>query len=267
MKRSAVVTLLLLVHNSLQEAESAEALKPTNLPTELKQLRDTVYQQGTALMELKTEMKYMQQENTDLKTKLTRQIKKIKALETKMETMNKDISEQSSANQGEVEKLKKTTAALAKRLTVSEGTVKKMRKFIEKPQVAFSATLSGSVGPLNSLTTLIYSKVFTNIGDSYNSATGVFTAPAAGVYYFRFTACGGSIGHYSGVSMYRNQERLTNLYEYNNSGYVQYISGGLTLQLDKGDTVDMRIQSSHKLYDDSYNRNTFSGFLLFPTAA
>ena len=65
MKRTAVVALqlllLVLLQNSLQETEAADALKPSD---ELKQLRDIMYQQGTALAELKTEMKYMEKENT-----------------------------------------------------------------------------------------------------------------------------------------------------------------------------------------------------------
>ncbi|XP_035383352.1 uncharacterized protein LOC118241579 [Electrophorus electricus] len=279
MKRTAVLTLLLLFTISMQDAETAEASKSSDLPTELKQpeLRDIVYKQGAMLVELKTQIKHMEKDNEALKTKLMKQMKQSKQTVTKMETMNKHISAQSAeltvirtalaSSEGDVQKLKKENAALTKRLTVSEGIVKKLKKEVtEKPKVAFSAGLSAPVGPLNTLTILIYTKVFTNIGEGYNPNTGVFTAPTTGVYYFRFTACGSSNGHYSGVSLYRNQERLTHLSEYNSDGYVRHFSGGLTLQLEKGDVVDMRIPSNYKLYDDSYKRNIFSGFLLFPTS-
>ncbi|KAK1787224.1 hypothetical protein P4O66_002702 [Electrophorus voltai] len=269
MKRTAVLTLLLLFTISMQDAETAEASKPSDPLTDLKQLRDIVYKQGAMLVELKTQIKHMEKDNEALKTKLMKQMKQSKQTVTKMETMNKYISAQSAeltvirtalaSSEGDVQKLKKENAALTKRLTVSEGIVKKLKKEVtEKPKVAFSAGLSAPVGPLNTLTILIYTKVFTNIGEGYNPNTGVFTAPTTGVYYFRFTACGSSNGHYSGVSLYRNQERLTHLSEYNSDGYVRHFSGGLTLQLEKGDVVDMRIPSNYKLYDDSYKRNIFN---------
>lgn len=44
----------------------------------------------------------------------------------------------------------------------------------EKPKVAFytSLTNAGYVGPFNTDVTLKYNKVFTNIGNAYNAATG-----------------------------------------------------------------------------------------------
>ncbi|XP_076847130.1 uncharacterized protein LOC143492630 [Brachyhypopomus gauderio] len=294
MKRSAVVTLLLLVHNSLQEAESAEALKPTNLPTELKQLRDTVYQQGTALVELKTEMKYVQQENTALKTKMAQQNKRSKQMENKVEILNKEISAQTAemsavkdrlaASEGEVKRLKKqnaatktaldasknevmilkkTSAALNARLATSESDVDSLKKDIDRPKVAFSAALAASLGSLNSITNVVYSVVITNVGGAYSPNTGMFTAPVRGVYYFRFTSCSGNSGYNSGVFLYKNQDKLLNLYEYNSDGYVRYITGGLTLQLEPGDLVHIRLPQGYMLYETDTYRNTFSGFLIF----
>ena len=43
-----------------------------------------------------------------------------------------------------------------------------------KTKVAFSAMIEkgGAYGPFNADTTLAFNKVFTNIGDAYNSSTG-----------------------------------------------------------------------------------------------
>ncbi|XP_076847106.1 uncharacterized protein LOC143492613 isoform X4 [Brachyhypopomus gauderio] len=168
MKRSVVVTLLLLVHNSLQEAESAEASNPTNLHTELKQLKDTMYQQGTALVELKTEMKYVQQENTALKNKMNKRSKQMK---NKVEILNKEISGQTAemsavkdrlaASEGEVKRLKNQNtaqtaemSAVKDRLAASEGEVKSLKKQNTAQTAEMSAVkdrLAASEGEVKSL--------------------------------------------------------------------------------------------------------------------
>ncbi|RXN38662.1 adiponectin-like isoform X1 [Labeo rohita] len=61
----------------------------------------------------------------------------------------------------------------------------------ERAQVAFSASLYGSVGfknfgPHEEATTLVYDNVFTNIGEAYDKNTGIFTAPVKGVYFFNY---------------------------------------------------------------------------------
>ncbi|XP_076847104.1 uncharacterized protein LOC143492613 isoform X2 [Brachyhypopomus gauderio] len=404
MKRSVVVTLLLLVHNSLQEAESAEASNPTNLHTELKQLKDTMYQQGTALVELKTEMKYVQQENTALKNKMNKRSKQMK---NKVEILNKEISGQTAemsavkdrlaasegevkrlknqntaqtaemsavkdrlaasegevkslkkqntaqtaemsavkdrlaASEGEVKSLKKQNtaqtaemSAVKDRLAASEGEVKRLKKQnaaqttemsavkdrlaasegevkslkiqntetetaldasknqvmilektsaalnarlatsesdmdylkranIDRPKVAFSAALAESFGPVNSITNLVYSQVITNVGGAYSPKTGMFTAPVRGVYYFRFTSSSECTSHHSVVCLYKNQDKLLYLPEYNVNGNVRYITGGLTLHLEPGDLVNIRLPQRYMLNERDTNRNTFSGFLIF----
>ncbi|KAI4904177.1 hypothetical protein NFI96_004554 [Prochilodus magdalenae] len=277
MKATTVVAfLLLLLQGSLQETEASVTEKPEPA-SGLKQLSDMVYQQSTTLAEMKTAVKYLEKENADLKSKMAKQIKRSKQTVSQLESLNKEMSAQLSEvsvirttlanSESDMENLKKQNEELKKKVSTSEGYVDVLRKeIIEKPKVAFSAGLSSSVGPLSGLGIVVYTKVLTNIGGAYNSKTGVFTAPITGTYYFRFTACGGSNGHYSGVGLYRNKERLTHVSEYNNDGYPKHFSGGVTTTLSEGDTVVVRLPSSYRLYEDSYTRNIFSGFLLFPTS-
>ncbi|CAB1340921.1 unnamed protein product, partial [Coregonus sp. 'balchen'] len=110
------------------------------------------------------------------------------------------------------------------------------------PKVAFYAALtdSGGVGPFNTDTTLIYSKVFTNTGRAYNPTTGIFTATVRGVYYFRFTAFEARRLQTFGVYLYHNDKRLMFNFDTNDQ-YWEYISNALTLELDEGDVVYMRL--------------------------
>ena len=102
------------------------------------------------------------------------------------------------------------------------------------------------------------------IGNQFVSLiSGVFTAPARGVYYFRFTIWSLSNGYYSGIYLYKNNDVLTFLYGYNYNSYGRFISGGVTVQLDAGDTVRTRIPKNYLIYHTGTNPNIFSGFMLF----
>uniref|UniRef100_A0A4W5JCG2 C1q domain-containing protein n=1 Tax=Hucho hucho TaxID=62062 RepID=A0A4W5JCG2_9TELE len=132
--------------------------------------------------------------------------------------------------------------------------------------VAFSAGLtdSGNVGPFSTATTLIFSRVITNIGKAYNPITGIFTASVKGVYFFRFTAMSSRHPQLMGIMMFHNNQRVLYNVERNTVGGWQYISNALTLELEEGDVVYLRLPEDQGLHDSSDNHNTFSGFLLFP---
>ncbi|XP_063729937.1 complement C1q-like protein 2 [Eleginops maclovinus] len=136
----------------------------------------------------------------------------------------------------------------------------------DRPQVAFSAGLThtGSVGPFSTDITLKFSKVFTDIGQAYSPTTGVFTAPVRGVYYFRFNAWEESYSTWTSVELYHNDNRVMKILDYNDSaGYVS-ASNAVILHLEKGDVVYIVLPTNYSVYDDSFNRTMFSGFLLFP---
>ncbi|XP_026766213.3 complement C1q-like protein 2 [Pangasianodon hypophthalmus] len=134
-------------------------------------------------------------------------------------------------------------------------------------KVAFSAGLpSGYKGPFSTEITLIYTKVVTNVGGAYNPHTGVFTAPIKGVYYIRFTgAAYNTDNHNMGINMYKNSQLLLHLGESNRDGHLRHVSSGLVLELEAGDVVYLRLFANYALYDDALLRNTFSGFLIFPS--
>uniref|UniRef100_A0A4W5R2D4 C1q domain-containing protein n=1 Tax=Hucho hucho TaxID=62062 RepID=A0A4W5R2D4_9TELE len=91
----------------------------------------------------------------------------------------------------------------------------------DRPKVAFSAgfTDSGSVGPFNTETTLVYSRVITNISKAYSWITGAFTALVRGVYYIRVTASHTGSSEYMGISMFKNGQSIMYSRGNNAGGY------------------------------------------------
>ena len=64
--------------------------------------------------------------------------------------------------------------------------------------------------------------------------------------------------------MYKNDLKIMWNYTYNTDGQLKYMSNAVTLELEQGDTIMMRLPSGWGVFDSSENHNTFSGFLLFP---
>lgn len=98
---------------------------------------------------------------------------------------------------------------------------------------------------------------------NFSFVAGIFTAPVRGVYYFRFNAWDVRYSHVLRIKLYHNDKRITESYDVNDDvGYVS-LSNAFVLQLEKGDVVYMVLKSSSSIWDDSNNRTTFSGFLVF----
>ena len=67
-----------------------------------------------------------------------------------------------------------------------------------------------------------------------------------------------------GANLYHNGKRGTWNSNYNDEhGYIS-VTNALVLQLEKEDVVYMVLPADHGIWDDTYDRTTFSGFLLFP---
>ncbi|XP_073330702.1 complement C1q-like protein 4 isoform X2 [Pagrus major] len=130
-----------------------------------------------------------------------------------------------------------------------------------KTKVAFSAVLEkgGAYGPFNTDKTLVYNKVFTNIGDAYSSCTGIFTAPVAGVYHFTlFYHAGGN--QQSILWLYKNSEMIVRTSDHK-SASADNGGNAVVLQLQKGDQVYVRMEANCHVWA-AENNTTFSGFQL-----
>ncbi|XP_072534741.1 cerebellin-2-like [Salminus brasiliensis] len=137
--------------------------------------------------------------------------------------------------------------------------------FHAKRKVAFSASLlesgHGHTGPYGTDITLVYKYVFTNIGNGYNPATGIFTAPVRGVYQFSFHTHGAG-GRTSGVNLYKNGHFVAGTHAYQGKDSVSS-SNGVSLLLEVGDVVCLKLEASKWIYDSILHHSTFSGEILF----
>ncbi|XP_059197174.1 heavy metal-binding protein HIP-like [Centropristis striata] len=261
MRAVGLLLLLLALCGSGAQGELQEtALRdPAEEPTEqtTKQTVPDIWAEVRALrdmvVELKVELRNMQVAVTDS--------------ESQVDELNLELL----VSKSRIEQLERENAVLQTRLSnsesellVSKSRIEQLERENAERKVAFYTALtnSGHVGPFNTVTTLKYSKVFTNIGDAYNPSTGFFTAPVRGVYYFQFTMCGHNAG-YMGVQMYKNNQRIMWNEEYKQESIYEYLTNSVVLELMAGDEIHLTLASGHSLYDDTNNHNTFSGSLLF----
>nr|XP_046267453.1 uncharacterized protein LOC124071064 [Scatophagus argus] len=205
------------------------------------------------LLVTKLHLQLLQKENSVQATELITLETRLTATESKTSDLEKENADlQTRLNSSESE------------LLVSKSRIDQLeREIAEKPKVAFYTALSyaGNVGPYNTDIILKYSKVFTNIGNAYNPATGFFTAPVKGVYYLQFTACGYQAGAI-GVQMYKNNQQIMFNWEINENIGLEHFSNSVVLELMAGDEIHLVLPTGFSLYDDGSNYSTLSGSLL-----
>uniref|UniRef100_A0A3B3WB53 C1q domain-containing protein n=1 Tax=Poecilia mexicana TaxID=48701 RepID=A0A3B3WB53_9TELE len=141
-------------------------------------------------------------------------------------------------------------------------------------KVAFSASLLNETdkytGPFAILTTLVFKRVVTNIGDAYNPQTGVFTAPLRGAYHFQWC-----ISSYkdetTAAVLVKNDQQVFSAWEYrgffttmNDDMGISSASNGASLLLEEGDAVSLRLFPLCVIFDYGLHISSFSGHLLFP---
>uniref|UniRef100_A0A8C2Z630 Cerebellin 6 n=1 Tax=Cyclopterus lumpus TaxID=8103 RepID=A0A8C2Z630_CYCLU len=156
------------------------------------------------------------------------------------------------------------------RLTDSETRLKKSETQIlelknkEITKVMFSAAIGGvnrDIGPFNTDTILIYRSVITNIDTAYNPATGIFTAPVTGVYYFTFSYHAGK-NYPVSLALYKNDQVLVASHDHKTQ-YDGADNGGnaVFVQLQKGDQVFVHLRANAHVWGNN-DVTTFSGFLV-----
>ncbi|XP_063065580.1 complement C1q-like protein 2 [Engraulis encrasicolus] len=264
--RAAISLLVLLLSMCGVQTEIPGTDASTqDVSTELKEM---VVDLRATLRHTRDDIKVLEAENVAMKQRLV--ASESKALEralqdtkAEMKTLVDNLMKKNAAQETEL-------TAVKTRLAASETKVENLEKEIRAaPKVAFSAGLResgwGYTEAGSNDMNLVFKTVITNVGEAYSSTTGFFTAPVRGVYYFRFTVLDYLDSHFMSIILHKNGEKIMGLSEYDTDRYQTYLSSGLTLQLEKGDTVNLMLPKGKRLWDTYSNHYcTFSGFLLFP---
>ncbi|XP_051748025.1 cerebellin 14 isoform X1 [Ctenopharyngodon idella] len=207
---------------------------------------------------------------------------KIKTIETIMKSLETEMERLRTENEEQAKELKTlydttidTKIKMDELIKQNTALTTKLKKLEEKTdaservKVAFSATLSALgnnhkfIGPYKEATSLVYENALTNIGNAYDTNTGIFTAPVKGVYYFNFVLFNPHAMS-TGLRLLKNGNFVVGATD-NPPGQdtEDTASNAVCLLLEQGDQIHLQLWENRHIYTDGNRRNTFSGHLLF----
>ncbi|XP_053400227.1 C1q-related factor-like [Mercenaria mercenaria] len=133
-------------------------------------------------------------------------------------------------------------------------------KMTPVPVVAFNARSSFTVS-VSSGGTVVFDTVLMNEGEGYDRATGIFTAPHNGLYYFAAHVCneGNNAVRYAIVV---DNNQITSSTQYDINSVYSCSSVNAVVMMKSADRAWIKCTSGSKFYHDIYRWNSFIGSLL-----
>ncbi|GCB79133.1 hypothetical protein scyTo_0020177, partial [Scyliorhinus torazame] len=104
---------------------------------------------------------------------------------------------------------------------------------------------------------IVYNQVSLNREEGYNSTTGVFTCPIAGVYFFTYS-CLPALGVETSVAFLKNGIGLSNIHTILPGGSTQQAERSELILLQLGDTVSVVLEIGSLL--NNGNSLKFTGY-------
>ncbi|XP_052087923.1 heavy metal-binding protein HIP-like, partial [Mytilus californianus] len=141
---------------------------------EVKQVKVELESTRNELKQVKVELESTRNELKQVKVELD-------TTKEQIDILRKEMIEKDSACRKEINQIRPDVNALREEL----NKIKTENK--EHNGISFSARLGTSMKDIDPWNTVVFDKVISNDGNSYNAATGIFTAPMAGTYYFTAT--------------------------------------------------------------------------------
>lgn len=138
---------------------------------------------------------------------------------------------------------------------------------------AFSVALTNDkmlkcFGPFRENMVIMYNHVFLNLGESYNTKTGIFTVPRSGVYSIAVTVYNAAAASGSaaiGAELQVNGQAVAVIHEKNDGDGEDSTSVVVALKLMAKDEVAVMLLTGFSVCDNNSHFNTFTGFLLYAT--
>ena len=133
-------------------------------------------------------------------------------------------------------------------------------------RIAFAAYEDEKEGSVVAGKPIVFPKVITNEGCGYNSNTGIFTPPKAGVYHITAHVCvqGSDNGNFFGAAIKKSDTWVASSRTVVHKDRNGCVSFGIVVRLEETDDVKVVSQDVNgKILANQFRWNTFYGFYLF----
>jgi hypothetical protein len=134
----------------------------------------------------------------------------------------------------------------------------------ERPTVAFCVHRVTDVNLDESNEVIVFKSIITNEGSGYDTSTGIFTAPVAGLYQFAVHLCT-PISHYTYVGIVHAGNVIVKDYTHGVGNNALCSSVGGAVRVESGEQIwvqALSYGSDRGLKDDTHRMNTFFGILI-----